>query len=73
MNRESSYRPNGPTLDSAVAKRFGRAPYYLLVDTATREPELIDKGEHDDEPYAIIPHMAGRGVEIFITGKLSQF
>ena len=61
---------NGPTLDSPVAKRFGHAPYYLLVDSATLGMEVIDNGEHDDETHAIIPHMAGQGVEVFITGNI---
>jgi predicted Fe-Mo cluster-binding NifX family protein len=32
----------GRELDSAVDARFGRAPYLLVVDTETREVEVID-------------------------------
>ena len=70
---------NSPTLDSTVAKRFGHAPYYLMVNTATMQMQVIENNDqhdetdnHDphDETHAIIPHMAGQGVEIFITGNI---
>jgi predicted Fe-Mo cluster-binding NifX family protein len=61
---------NGPSLDSSMAKRFGHAPYYLLVDTATMQVQAIDNSEHDDETHAIIPEMIGQGVEVFITGNI---
>jgi predicted Fe-Mo cluster-binding NifX family protein len=61
---------NGPTLDSSMAKRFGHAPYYLLVDTATMQVQAIDNSEHDDETHAIIPQMIRQGVEVFITGNI---
>jgi predicted Fe-Mo cluster-binding NifX family protein len=61
---------NGPTLDSPVAKRFGHAAYYLLVDSATLELQIIENREHDDETHAIIPQLAGQGAEVFITGNI---
>ncbi len=61
---------NGPILDSSVAKRFGHAPYYLFVDTATMQVQAIDNGEHDNETHAVIPDMVGQGVEVFITGNI---
>jgi predicted Fe-Mo cluster-binding NifX family protein len=70
---------NSPTLDSPVAKRFGHAPYYLVVNTATMQMQAIDNNDqHDetdnhgqhDESHAIIPHMVAQGVEIFITGNI---
>lgn len=60
----------GPTLDSLVAKRFGHAPYYLLVDSATRELQVIENHEDDDETHAIIPRLAGQGAVVFITGNI---
>jgi predicted Fe-Mo cluster-binding NifX family protein len=60
----------GPTLDSPVAQRFGHAPYYLLVDAATRELQVIKNHEDDDETHAIIPHLAKQGAEIFVTGNI---
>lgn len=61
---------NGPTLDSLVAKRFGHAPYYLLVDSATLELQVIENREQDDETHAIIPQLAGQGAGVFITGNI---
>lgn len=61
---------NGPTLDSSVAKRFGHAPYYLLVDSATLELQVIENREHDDETHVIIPHMTEQGAEVFVTGNI---
>ncbi len=71
---------NGPTLDSLVAKRFGHAPYYLLVNTATMQVQVIANEEHHhnetdhhgqhDEAHAIIPQLVGQGAELFITGNI---
>ncbi len=60
----------GPTIDSGVAKRFGHAPYYLFIDLATRQIQAINNSDHHDETHAIIPQMARRGVELFITGNI---
>lgn len=69
----------GPTLDSPVAKRFGHAPYYLMVNTATIQMQVIandvhhDKTEHPeqhDETHAIIPQLVSQGAELFITGNI---
>lgn len=59
----------GPTLDSAVAKRFGHAPYYLLVDLETQQVEVVDHSNHDDT-HSIIPQAAKCGVKMFITGNI---
>jgi predicted Fe-Mo cluster-binding NifX family protein len=61
---------NGPTLDSPVAKRFGRAPYYVFWDSGSGQAQAIDNTQPDDETHAIIARMAGRGVEVFITGNI---
>lgn len=61
---------NGPGFDSEVAKRFGHAPYYLCVDTATMQLQVIDNREHHDETHAIISEMVGQGIELFITGNI---
>ena len=60
----------GKTLDSKVAKRFGHAPYYLKVDLDSMQSQLIDNTDVHDETHAIIPQMAEKGVEIFITGNI---
>jgi len=66
---------DGTTLDSAVAKRFGHAPYYLYVDADTGKVQAIentdhDHDDHDDETHAIIPQMIQQGVDVFITGNI---
>ncbi len=61
---------NGSTLDSAVAKRFGHAPYYLYVDSETGQAQAINNTDHHDETHAIIPQMVGQGVEVFVTGNI---
>jgi len=70
---------NEPTLDSPVAKRFGHAPCYLLVDTATNQAQVIDnpdaghdhdEHDHHDDDHAIIPQMVKQGVSVFITGNI---
>jgi predicted Fe-Mo cluster-binding NifX family protein len=60
----------GTTLDSAVAKRFGHAPYYLYVDADTGQVQVIENTDHDDETHAIISEMAQQGVETFISGNI---
>jgi predicted Fe-Mo cluster-binding NifX family protein len=69
----------GPTLDSPVAKRFGHAPYYLIVNTATMQVQAIENNDsHDeagnhgqhDESHAIIPQLVGQGAELFVTGNI---
>jgi predicted Fe-Mo cluster-binding NifX family protein len=61
---------NGPTLDSSVAQWFGHAPYYLLVDTATMQVQVIDNSKHNDERHALMPRIAGQWAEVFITGNI---
>ncbi|HMQ54005.1 MAG TPA: NifB/NifX family molybdenum-iron cluster-binding protein [Anaerolineae bacterium] len=61
---------SGPSLDSPVAKRFGHAPYYLLVDSATLETLVFENREPEDETHAIIPDLTGQGAEVFITGNI---
>ena len=61
---------DGPTLDSIVAKRFGHAPYYLYVDVDTKQVQVIENTNHDDETHAMISQMAQQGVDVFITGNI---
>ena len=61
---------DGTTLDSAVAKRFGHAPYYLYVDADTGQVQVIENTDHDDETHAIISQMAQQGADVFITGNI---
>ncbi|OQY31737.1 MAG: hypothetical protein B6243_08120 [Anaerolineaceae bacterium 4572_5.2] len=63
----------GTTLDSPVAKRFGHAPYYLVVDLDSMQVQVIDNTKYHDETHAIIPQMAETGVEVFITGNIGPY
>jgi predicted Fe-Mo cluster-binding NifX family protein len=59
----------GKTLDSRVSKRFGKAEWYLIVDSDTKEvalfPNLTIEHHHD-----IIPRAVDRGVSAVITGDI---
>jgi predicted Fe-Mo cluster-binding NifX family protein len=59
----------GTTLNDQVAKRFGHAPFYLLVDMGTLQTRVIANWEHDED-HSIIPRMKKDGVEVFITGNI---
>ena len=61
---------DGPTLDSSVAKRFGHAPYYLYVDEDTKQVQVIENTNPNDETHTIISQMVQQGVDIFITGNI---
>lgn len=59
------------TLDSPVSKRFGHAPYYLIVDLETMQVNVIDnRNTGDEHDHAIIPQAAKAGVKAFITGNI---
>jgi predicted Fe-Mo cluster-binding NifX family protein len=66
---------DGTTLDSAVAKRFGHASYYLYVDASTGQIQVIENTDHDhddhnEESHDIIPQMVQQGADVFITGNI---
>jgi len=57
------------SLDSRVAKRFGHANYYLIVDTATQDMDVLENSDHSHN-HAIIKTIADKGVEICIVGNI---
>ena len=57
------------SLQSRIAKRFGHAPYYLLVDTENIECQ-VQKNEHSGENHEMIYDFAEQGVKIFLTGNI---
>jgi predicted Fe-Mo cluster-binding NifX family protein len=59
----------GPTLDDQVAKRFGHASYYLILDSDTLEVRVLHNTGHD-ESHSIIPRAAREGVTVAITGNI---
>ena len=63
---------SGPTLESAVEARFGRCPYFLLIDPETLEFESIPNpnislGGGAGTQSAQL--MASKGVSIILTGN----
>ena len=63
---------NGPGLDSEIDPRFGRAQYFLLVDTETEEIHPIDNAQNlqaaggagIQSAETILKH----GAEVLLTG-----
>ena len=61
----------GPLLDDAVERRFGRCPYFLIVDPVTLEFEAIANTSAALGSGAGIQsaqHVAGTGVSAVLTG-----
>jgi predicted Fe-Mo cluster-binding NifX family protein len=62
----------GRTLESPVDPRFGRCPYYLIVDTETLEFEVMSNasmGSPSGAGIAAAQAVAQKGVEAIITGS----
>lgn len=63
---------SGPDLNSQVDIRFARAPYFLIVDSETRNfetvknPYIVGRGVG----YAAAELMGNKGVEAVITGSV---
>jgi predicted Fe-Mo cluster-binding NifX family protein len=63
----------GPTLDSPVSPRFGRCPYYLIVDTETMNFEALPNANMNATSGAGIASaqtVSGKGAEAVLTGRL---
>jgi len=63
---------SGGTLDSPVDPRFGRSPYYVLVDTETMEYEAVPNTSMNAPSGAGIGAaqvVAGKGVDAVLTGS----
>jgi len=62
----------GQTLESAVEARFGRCPYFLIVDPATMEFEAIANASAKQGGGAGIQSaqlMAEKGASVVLTGR----
>ena len=62
----------GQTLDSAVEARFGRCPYFLIVDPSTLEFEAVANASADQGGGAGIqsaPLIAEKGASVVLTGR----
>lgn len=62
---------HGETLDSPIDERFGRAEYFVLVDTETMRPEVISNSKAQDAHGVGIASgslIASAGAEALLTG-----
>ena len=62
----------GPDIDAAVSPRFGRCPYFVIVETATMGYEAIPNtsaGNPSGAGIAAAQEMASRGVSAVLTGR----
>ena len=63
----------GPDLDSNIDSRFGRAPYFLFVDTDSLEFETLDNANATGTGGVGIQSgkvMADKGIECVLTGNI---
>jgi len=60
---------SAPSLDAKIAKRFGHAPFYLILDPETYDFAAI-AGPGEDEPSYKIGRFTGRGVDRVILGNV---
>ena len=62
----------GQTLDDAVEARFGRCPYFLIVNPATLEFEVLDNANTEQGGGAGIQSaqlIATKGASVVLTGS----
>ena len=62
----------GPTLDAEVAPRFGRCPYFIIVDSDTMQFESLENPNAMDAGGAGISTaqmIAGKEVQVVLTGN----
>ena len=63
----------GRTLDSQVDRRFGRCPYYLIVDSESLDFEVVTNaaaGAMGGAGIQAAQSMVGKGVKAVITGNV---
>ncbi len=63
---------NEPDLDAKISKRFGHAPYYLILNSETLEFTSI-KGPDQDEPSDEFSRFAEAGARGAILGNVGPF
>ena len=63
---------SGPTVESQVDPRFGRAPHFILVDTTSGEVEALDNAEGlsagQGAGVQAAQRVAGSGAQCLVTG-----
>ncbi|MCF7810766.1 hypothetical protein K9N50_07225 [bacterium] len=58
-----------PDLKAKIAKRFGHAPYYLIVDSESLNFTVIN-GARENEPSFDLSHFMNMGIDAFILGNI---
>ncbi|MFW6111218.1 MAG: NifB/NifX family molybdenum-iron cluster-binding protein [Thermoproteota archaeon] len=64
---------SGDTLESAIDPRFGRAPYFIIVNPETMEFEAVDNqsaGVMSGAGIQAAQTVANKGAELVITGNV---
>lgn len=62
----------GPDLEATVSPRFGRCPYFVIVETATMSHEAISNtsaGNPSGAGIAAAQEVANRGVDAVLSGR----
>lgn len=60
---------DGKKLEHGVARRFGKASWYMIVDVDTNDIELFPNLKLEDH-HEIVPKASERGVSTIITGNI---
>ena len=63
----------GPSIDAQVSLRFGRAPYFILIDTETMNVEILENpfvNQMSGVGIQVAQLVAEKGVEVIITGHV---
>ncbi len=63
---------DGRTVDSAVAKRFGHASYFILFDTTSKTVTAV-KNIDERHDHNNLHEFVRKGVEAFIVGNIGPF
>jgi predicted Fe-Mo cluster-binding NifX family protein len=61
---------DGKTLDSAIAKRFGKAQWYLIVDLETNRIEQKLPNLKPEDHHEVVSDAAKWGVAVIVTGNI---
>ncbi|MEM0449338.1 MAG: NifB/NifX family molybdenum-iron cluster-binding protein [Methanomassiliicoccales archaeon] len=61
----------GTSINDDICQHFGRAPYYLIVDTEDGSLDVLEnRGEHAGGVGKPPEHIAKRGVQVMICSSL---
>lgn len=71
INKKIAVASTGPTLDDAVAARFGRCPYFLIITTGNMEFEALPNPftSGGGAGYQSAQLMLDRNVSVVLTGN----